>query len=235
MSMRISELARTTAVPLPTVKYYLREGLLPVGRATAATQADYDQTHVERLRLIRALVDVGGLSLTSVAAVLAVLDKGSDQLPYAIGEAHTALGPVVEAAEGGAPPTRALTLVRRLGWRVYEQAPALRQLEAALAAAERVGIAPSEATVDRYAAAALGIAEHDIDAIPMGGAGADATAGADAAAGPSGAVAYVVLATVLYEPILLALRRLAQAHVFTARFDGPDVAPGSDRVSPRPT
>jgi len=228
MSMRISELARTTGVPLPTVKYYLREGLLPAGRPTAATQADYGRAHVERLRLIRALVDVGGLSLTSVATVLAVLDEGSDQLPHAIGEAHTALGPVVEVAEGGAPPARALALVRRLGWRVYEQAPALYQLDAALAAAEQVGIAPSEATVDRYAAAALGIAEDDIEAIPMGAAAADAPDG------PGGAVAYVVLATVLYEPILLALRRLAQAHVFTARFDEPDGPPVAE-VTPRPT
>jgi DNA-binding transcriptional MerR regulator len=231
MSMRISELARATGVPLPTVKYYLREGLLPAGRSTAATQADYDQAHVDRLRLVRALVDVGGLSLTSVATVLSVLDAGADQLPYAIGEAHTALGPLVpqdrRGKSGHPPPTRALDLTRRLGWRVYEQAPALLQLDAALVAAEQVGIAPTVATVDRYAAAALDIAEHDIDAIPMGITGA-------APGGPSGAVAHVVLATVLYEPILLALRRLAQAHVFTSRFDRPDVATASEQVTPRP-
>ena len=37
--MRISELARRSGLPVATVKYYLREGLLPAGEPTAATQA----------------------------------------------------------------------------------------------------------------------------------------------------------------------------------------------------
>ena len=49
--MRISELAAVTGVTIPTIKFYLREGLLPSGVARAANQADYDETHVRRLRL----------------------------------------------------------------------------------------------------------------------------------------------------------------------------------------
>ena len=49
--MRISGLAERTGVPVATLKYYLREGLLHAGTATARTQAVYDTTHVERVRL----------------------------------------------------------------------------------------------------------------------------------------------------------------------------------------
>ena len=53
--MRISALATAADVPLATVKFYLREGLLHPGAATSATQASYDESHVRRIRLIRAL------------------------------------------------------------------------------------------------------------------------------------------------------------------------------------
>ncbi|HET7822095.1 MAG TPA: MerR family transcriptional regulator, partial [Ornithinibacter sp.] len=49
--MRISELSQASGVPLPTVKYYLREGLLMPGEATSRTRAEYGPAHVERVRL----------------------------------------------------------------------------------------------------------------------------------------------------------------------------------------
>ncbi len=63
--MRISELAARTGVPLATVKYYLREGLLMPGHATSATQAQYDDSHVRRLGLVRALAAQGSRSTRS--------------------------------------------------------------------------------------------------------------------------------------------------------------------------
>ena len=41
--MRISELSAQTGVPVPTIKYYLREGLLPEGERSAPTQAAYGE------------------------------------------------------------------------------------------------------------------------------------------------------------------------------------------------
>ncbi|MDP3890043.1 MerR family transcriptional regulator, partial [Nocardioides sp.] len=70
----MSELSRRSGVSVPTIKYYLREGLLPPGEATGATRAVYDATHVRRLRLIRALVDVAGMRLDRVREVLAAVD-----------------------------------------------------------------------------------------------------------------------------------------------------------------
>jgi DNA-binding transcriptional MerR regulator len=220
--MRISELARSTGVSLPTVKYYLREGLLPAGRPTAATQAEYDPSHAARLRLIRALVDVGGLSLSAVRSVLDALDSGPDQIGDAIGQAH---GAISAAPEGAQEPRRALEAMASLGWSIHPRSPALWQLDAALAAAEEVGIPSSEVRVRTYAQAALEVADLDIAEIPSGDAPEDAAA----------AVAFVVLGTVLYEPVLLALRRLAQQHVYATRNLGvSDPAGRGSAAPPRP-
>jgi len=67
--MRIGELARRSGVSIPTIKYYLREGLLPPGAATAPNQASYGEEHLHRLRLIRALLDVGGLTVAAAREV----------------------------------------------------------------------------------------------------------------------------------------------------------------------
>nr|MDT0525976.1 MerR family DNA-binding transcriptional regulator [Streptomyces sp. DSM 41633] len=38
--MRLAELSERSGVPTATIKYYLREGLLPAGRRISATQAE---------------------------------------------------------------------------------------------------------------------------------------------------------------------------------------------------
>jgi DNA-binding transcriptional MerR regulator len=73
--MRIAELSRRSGIPVPTIKYYVREGLLPPGELTSPNQAQYDETHVRRLKLIRALVDVGDLSIAATRDVLASIDS----------------------------------------------------------------------------------------------------------------------------------------------------------------
>lgn len=77
--MRMGELSQVTGVPVATLKYYLREGLVPPGRATAVNQADYDDSHVRRVRLVRALLELGHLSIADVAAVVAAVDD--DDVP----------------------------------------------------------------------------------------------------------------------------------------------------------
>ena len=211
--MRISELSRTAGVPLATVKFYLREGLLPPGRRLAATQADYDQSHVERLRLVRALIDVGRLPLGAVRSVLEALDAPGGTAA-AVAAAHAALPPAPPPAVPDAPPRRALDLVDRLGWHVHPQTPALRQLEQALDAIAEVGVDPGTERLVRYARQVGRVAEREVAAIPGD------------RAGPEQAVRHVVLGTVLFEPVLLALRRLAQQHHFTTRPRADDRGPG---------
>ena len=68
--MRIAELSTRSGIPVATIKFYRREGLLPPGRHVSANQVEYDTSHLHRLRLIRALTEIGGLSLPSVRALL---------------------------------------------------------------------------------------------------------------------------------------------------------------------
>lgn len=198
--MRISELSRVTGVPVATVKYYLREGLVPPGRATGATQAQYDDSHVQRLRLARALIQVGGLSVAAARDVLASLDAGAGSLHDVLGAAHSALPPLLEDER---EPERARGLADTLGWRIHPDAPALRQLEHALRALDDVGAPAGEERLAAYADAARRIAELDVSGVPT--------------TSPEEAATTVVIGTVLWEPVLLALRRLAQEAVSAER------------------
>ncbi|MGH3316782.1 MAG: MerR family transcriptional regulator [Nocardioidaceae bacterium] len=192
--MLISELARGSGVPLPTVKFYLREGLLHPGVATSATRAAYDESHLRRLRLIRALVDVGSLRLDAVRTILEAVDDDEVDLHDTIGAAHTALSPGGRASQRG---RRAVErLLRRHGWRVEEGSRNKEALAVALDAFDRLGQQPDDETLDVYADAAEMVAKVDVESVPTQAA--------------EDAVEFAVVGTVLFEPVLLALRRLAQ-------------------------
>lgn len=72
--MLVSELAERAEVPMATVKYYLREGLLPVGETTGPRRAEYDESHLRRLRVLRLLREVGEVPVTSLRQIVEVLD-----------------------------------------------------------------------------------------------------------------------------------------------------------------
>jgi DNA-binding transcriptional MerR regulator len=120
--MRLAELARQSGVPRSTIKFYIREGMLPAGEPRARNQATYGPAHLERLALIRALREVAGLRLEVVARVTAQLDRGwNDGDP--IGEALLAIhAPVArERAKGDAAELEKLRaevdeLMRGLPW-----------------------------------------------------------------------------------------------------------------------
>ncbi|GAA4975253.1 MerR family transcriptional regulator [Kineococcus glutinatus] len=196
--MRISELSRDSGVPVATIKFYLREGLLPPGLATGATRAEYDERHLARLRLVRALVDVGRLPLAGVREVLAAIDDPTPSLHHALGTAHDALAPTTPAARA-ADGRLAEAVVSAAGWRVDRRSPSFAQLDAALVALADTGFPVDPTSLARYVDAASAIARGDVAGVPRD----------DVAA----AVQHVVLGTVLHEPVLLALRRLAQQHV----------------------
>lgn len=205
--MRISELARRGGLPVATVKYYLREGLLPAGEPTAATQARYDESHVERLRLVRALLGPGGLSIQAARAVLDVVDDPTTSVHEALGAAHYALPPAHPD-----PPAdelaRARSHLRRWGWKADDASPSLAVLATALHALEAAHFDTPDELLDRYASAATTLAEEDVASVPTGSA--------------AEAVRFVVIGTVLLEPVLLALRRLAQENVSARRLTAGD-------------
>jgi DNA-binding transcriptional MerR regulator len=210
--MRMAELSRSTGVPVATIKYYLREGLLPAGRPVAATQAEYDDGHVQRLRLIRALLVVGGLSVAAAKAVVDSLDAAPADIAAAVGAAHDALPPPVPPSDE-AGPVRALAAIEALGWDVEPDSTGVRQLDAALAGVDSVGLPIGPERLAVYGAAAIDMARIDVGGMPT--------------TTPTAAVHHAVVGTVMYEPVILALRRVAQQHVFRR---GPTGEPDAERA-----
>jgi DNA-binding transcriptional MerR regulator len=68
--MKIGELAEASGVPVPTIKHYLREGLLPEGVKTSRNMAYYPPELVERIRLIKQLQEERFMPLRAIKAVL---------------------------------------------------------------------------------------------------------------------------------------------------------------------
>lgn len=195
--MRISELSEQTDVPIATLKYYLREGLLMPGTATGATRADYGQRHVDRVRLIRALIDVGGLSVAGARGVIDALVDDPDPTLDVVGHVHSAL-PTSEATDDEL--ARADAFVESLGWSTNPCNPGRAALGSALSAVEAAGLTIPDERLRRYAASAREIAEVDLDA-------------ALSSRGLAGVLHTVVVGTVMVDPVISALRRLAQEHV----------------------
>jgi DNA-binding transcriptional MerR regulator len=73
--MRMAELARASGVSRDTIHYYLREGLLPKPIKGGRTVSYYDDSHLERLRLIRRLREEKYLP---VAVIRRLVDAGPD-------------------------------------------------------------------------------------------------------------------------------------------------------------
>ena len=181
-----------------SIKYYLREGLLPPGEATAPTQAEYSAAHVHRIRLVRALRDVGGLTIEAIRGVVQAIDDPGRPLHEVLGVAHRALAPVVLEAQ--TPDLAEVDrFLRQLGWDVSARAPARHELARALAALRGLGRDVDADTFLPYARAVEPLAEHEIGGVPT-------------AVSTDEAVEYVVVGTVVYGAALAALRRLAQEH-----------------------
>jgi DNA-binding transcriptional MerR regulator len=68
--MRIGELAEASGVPVPTIKHYLREGLLPEPVRTSRNMAYYPPEFVERIRLIKRLQEDRFMPLRAIKSVL---------------------------------------------------------------------------------------------------------------------------------------------------------------------
>ena len=68
--LRMGELAEASGVPAPTIKHYLREGLLPEPVKTSRNMAYYPPEFVERIRLIKQLQEERFMPLRAIKAVL---------------------------------------------------------------------------------------------------------------------------------------------------------------------
>jgi DNA-binding transcriptional MerR regulator len=68
--LRMSELAEASGVSAPTIKHYLREGLLPEPVKTSRNMAYYPPEFVDRIRLIKQLQEERFMPLRAIKSVL---------------------------------------------------------------------------------------------------------------------------------------------------------------------
>ena len=201
--MRIAELSETTGIPAPTIKYYIREGLVAPGQPTGRNQAKYNEEHVRRLKLVRALVEYGGLSLAVIRDLMAQVDNPDLQAFDLLGAAQKTVtqardprpGPYKDSAE-----RRLHDLLAKRGWRNRTGDPAYKTAVGVLATLDEVGRQDMLDVLDDYAEAAERIAEIDVSLV---GDVSDRER----------AVEIVVIGTSVGDTLIAMLRRLAQATV----------------------
>ena len=215
--MRISELSGSSGVPVATIKFYLREGLLHDGRRTSATQASYDESHVARLKMVRALVGVGGMSLARVKGIIAVIESPPATMHELLGLASQAgrandldcVAPdeLDESDSEATGHARVHRLLREWGWDPAESFCGTHiEIADALDAIEDSGFALADLALDDYRDHLTALAAEEVARTP--------TTSSEAA------VRYVALGVPLVEPLLLAIRRLGHQHASATLFSG---------------
>lgn len=198
--MRVAELSRRSGVSVASIKYYLREGLLPPGELTSPNQAHYGEEHLRRLRLVRALLDVGGLTVAGARDVLAAVDDEEVVLHRALGAAQDAVMARVQPVDDDAT-VRAekvvADLVARRGWLVTEKNAGRRAAVDVLATLDRLGGDQVVGLLDVYADAMESVGDQEVAAVVDQGE-------------REGSVERVVVGIVLGGALIAALRGMAQ-------------------------
>ncbi|WP_327281838.1 MULTISPECIES: MerR family transcriptional regulator [unclassified Streptomyces] len=211
--MRLAELSERSGVSTATVKYYLREGLLPPGRRVSATTADYDDGHLRRLRLIRALLQVGGIPVATAREVLRHVDDDSLGRTIRLGAALWALpqGPDPDDSDEAVATARLEVdrLLDILGWTTARELGALspvhRSLVVAVASLIRLGYPWHAELMAPYAELMHQAAVRDLDFVETHPSEAEK-------------VETAVAAAVLFHPVMKALHRLAQEEESARRY-----------------
>lgn len=209
--MRMAELSRRSGVPIPTVRYYIREGLVAPGELTSPNQASYDESHVRALKLVRTLIDIGGLSIARVRDVLDFIRAKDAAIYPTLGGVQYALtqerdivdDEVYAVAEG-----QVERLLARRRWQVRADNPARVTLADAIATLTRLGHPDVIDKLDAYADAAHTLAAQEVP---------DLFQRDSAESIAEGVIAYDILGDAMFS----ALRRLAQEDQTTARLTAP--------------
>jgi DNA-binding transcriptional MerR regulator len=201
--MRIGELSARTGVPAATIKYYVREGLLFGGERRSHNQVEYGEDHVRRLRLVRAMVEVGSVPIAKVREVLAEIEDPGRDLDSTLGVASRALSqhrvPPEEPAAEDLETARGV--VRRQGWdSIPPDHGYMWTLADAIGRLRELGLADMVDLTGEYARAAEIVAEFDIRLL---GTREERDEILEA----------MVVGTVLGDAIFAALRRLAQVEI----------------------
>src|SRR6478735_11431663 len=162
--MQLKELSERTGVSPASIKFYLREGLIPAGRSVHATRAEYSELHVSRLELIQALRRVVGLNIAQIGSLLRMADGGVPRLELLAAVQRTVLGlDEVSTAQGDLRTPAGDAVVRSRDWPDVPS-DARNSLNAHLARMEKLGVPVTAELLDAYSQAVDAIAAVDISA-----------------------------------------------------------------------
>lgn len=207
--MRISELAAATGFPVATIKYYLREGLLPVADKRAERLAEYDERHVGRLRLIKLLREVGGIPIEGLRRLVGASERADTSVHDVFGAAADALSPPPPPPGELRPVTRALAdqVIADAGWsHVRAHSPDRENLAATLELIASYDTHPRDpGEIEPYVRFADEIARYEIGHL-------------DDTKDRSGLLEEMVVGQVVFGQVLATLRRLAEEHHSFQRF-----------------
>lgn len=189
-------------MPLSALKYYQREGLLPDGVKSAPNQVAYGEVHVQRVRLVKALLETGGLTVAATKTVIGALNAEGEPLAetFRIAQQELSSPRGSDSPPSTAAGDRVLALVRGLGWDVTEDNPGIAPAARALDGLDAISFHAPDWYIEAYASAAALAAAADLRAL---GERADTDAIAE----------LMVVGSVLGDPLFSGLRRLAQEDV----------------------
>ena len=196
--MKVSELARRANIRLSAVKFYQREGLLPEGVRSAPNQVEYGEAHVKRVRLIRALLETGGLSIAATKEVLGAVDTQGVSMANTFGLAQRAMSTPRTAASVPSAESRdrVTRLAQSQGWNFLAENPGIDAAARALDGLRAIDFTLTDAYLTAYASAASMAAAADLHAL---------TALSD----PDELTELMVVGSILGDPLFAGLRRLA--------------------------
>lgn len=210
-ALTVGRLAARSKTPVSSIKFYLREGLVPAGDLEADHRAFYGDTHLRRLYLVKVLREVAGLPIPAIRDICKLLDGESGKdLSTVIAHVIDALGrrgALATGREAVGARREVYEMLRRRDVHVRRNASAIADLADALLGLRRTfgTNLPAEAFVP-YLDAMCSLATRDLEA--------NKHLINDAASAAVGAT----FGTVLWEPILLLLRRIAHEHVAAMAF-----------------
>lgn len=162
--MQLKELSERTGVSPASIKFYLREGLLPAGRSVHATRAEYLPQHVTRLELIQALRRVVGLNIAQIRNLLRLADDGVPRLELLAAVQRTVLQlDEGRTDDGDVRPQGGDAVVRFRNWPDVPS-DARNALNAHLERMESLGVPVADDVLDAYSQALDNIAHFDITA-----------------------------------------------------------------------
>jgi DNA-binding transcriptional MerR regulator len=214
--MRMAELSAESGVPVATIKYYLREGLVPAGELTSPNQAQYQAKHLQRLKLVRALLDVGGLSIVDVREVVRAIDERASTHDLLGVAQHGLIVRKNEVDEESRAWAMGLIeeVAKQRQWEIQPDDMYSKSLVSLLCTFRDLGHSDLLGIFPHYAEIADAIAQVDLEAI------GDLPT-------PEQMVESAVVGTVLGDAVFIALRRIAQQHASRKMFGDAEPPPSA--------